>query len=59
MRRVPASKRQTLEIRVEVFNLLNTVQFGQPAGVLGAANFGSINTTFDGRVTQLALKFSF
>jgi hypothetical protein len=59
LRRVPLPAGQALEIRIEVFNLLNNVQFGQPAGTLGAANFGSINTAFDPRVIQLALKFHF
>ena len=45
MRRVPAALGgQAIEVRAEIFNLLNTAQFGAPAAVLGAANFGTITT---------------
>jgi hypothetical protein len=50
---------RALEVRAEVFNLLNAPPFGQPAGVLGAANFGSITSASDPRVLQLALKVAF
>ncbi len=59
MRRVPLGGPRTLEVRVEVFNLLNTPPLGAPAGVLGAANFGTITTAGDPRVIQLALKVAF
>jgi hypothetical protein len=48
-----------IEVRAEVFNLLNTPNFGTPNAVLGAANFGTITAAFDPRVGQLALKFVF
>jgi hypothetical protein len=60
MRRVPlTTSGKAVEVRAEIFNLLNTAQFGAPAAVLGAANFGTITTAFDPRVVQLALKFLF
>jgi hypothetical protein len=59
MRRVHVGSRQAIELRVEVFNLLNTPNLGAPNAVLGAANFGTITTAFDPRVVQVALKFSF
>jgi hypothetical protein len=59
MRRVHVGSRQAVELRVEVFNLLNTPNLGAPNAVLGAANFGTITTAFDPRVVQVALKFSF
>ena len=59
MRRVPAAHRASLEFRLEVFNLLNTVQWGAPGAVLGSANFGTIATALDPRVVQVALKFLF
>jgi len=59
MRRVPVGATRDVEARVEIFNLLNTAQFGQPVGVRGAANFGTIIAAFDPRVVQLALKFHF
>jgi len=59
MRRVPVRAGTWFELRAEVFNLLNTPNFGTPNTVLGAANFGTITTAFDPRVVQLALKFIF
>jgi len=59
MRRVPVGRERAVELRVEVFNLLNTVNFGAPAATAGAANFGTITTALDPRVAQLALKFLF
>jgi hypothetical protein len=59
IRRIPVGARQAIEARVEIFNLLNTVNLGAPAAVLGAANFGSINSALDPRVVQLAVKFVF
>ena len=59
MRRVPAGAQHAIELRAEVFNLLNTPPLGAPAAVLGAANFGTITTAGDPRVVQLALKFLF
>jgi Carboxypeptidase regulatory-like domain len=59
IRRVPMRARQTLEVRAEVFNLLNTAPLGAPAAVLGAANFGTITSAGDPRVVQLALKLLF
>ena len=59
MRRIPVGPSQAIELRAEVFNLLNTVNLGAPAAVQGAAGFGTITTAFDPRVVQLALKVVF
>ena len=59
IRRVPVRASLSLEIRGEVFNLLNTANLGTPNAVFGAANFGTITTAFDPRVAQLALKLIF
>jgi len=56
---VAVGRDRALDLRAEVFNLLNTVNFGAPAALLGAANFGTITTALDPRVVQLAVKFSF
>jgi len=53
------TSRQRLQLRVEAFNLLNQPRFGQPVGTFGAANFGQITTSEDGRIIQLAVKYSF
>jgi hypothetical protein len=58
-RRMQVGSTQAIEVRAEVFNLLNTPPLGAPAAVLGAANFGTITTAGDPRVVQLALKFVF
>ena len=59
MRLVRVGGDRAIELRAEVFNLLNTVNFGAPAAMLGAANFGTITSALDPRVVQLAVKFSF
>ena len=59
MRRVGIGAARALELRVEVFNLLNTVNFGAPAAQLGPASFGTITTALDPRVVQLAAKVWF
>jgi hypothetical protein len=59
MRQVPLGGTRALELRGEVFNLLNTANFGPPAAALGAANFGTITSALDPRVVQLAVKFLF
>jgi outer membrane receptor protein involved in Fe transport len=59
MRRVPVRGGTSLELRAEIFNLLNTVNLGAPNAVAGAANFGTITTALDPRVAQFAVKFLF
>ena len=59
MRLVRVGGSRLIELRAEVFNLLNTVNYGAPATMLGAANFGTITSALDPRVVQLAVKFSF
>ena len=59
MRRVGVTREQSIELRLEVFNLLNTTNFGAPAAQFGPASFGTITTALDPRVVQLAAKFWF
>jgi hypothetical protein len=59
MRLVRVRGNQVIELRAEVFNLLNTVNYGAPAAMLGAANFGTITSALDPGVVQLAVKYSF
>jgi hypothetical protein len=59
MRRVSMGSRSAIELRFEVFNLLNTANFGAPAAQLGPASFGTITTALDPRVVQLAAKLWF
>jgi hypothetical protein len=58
LRRIPKG-RKTVELRAEVFNLLNTPNFGAPAAVAGVAGFGTITSALDPRVAQLAVKLVF
>jgi hypothetical protein len=58
-RRVPFGGSRAIELRAEVFNLLNTPNFANPNAVVGAANFGTITSALDPRVAQLAIKFLF
>ena len=59
MRNVRFGGERALELRLEVFNLLNTANFGAPAAQLGPASFGTITTALDPRVLQLVAKFWF
>jgi hypothetical protein len=59
MRLLPAGRGRAIELRAEVYNLLNSVNFGAPAGLFGAAAFGTITSALDPRVVQLAVKFNF
>jgi outer membrane receptor protein involved in Fe transport len=47
------------EFRAEAFNLLNRVNFRAPNGNRSAAAYGTITTTYDPRIVQFGLKFSF
>jgi len=59
MRKLPLGASRALEVRAEIFNLLNTVNLGAPGATAGTAAFGTITSAFDPRVVQLALKFVF
>jgi hypothetical protein len=59
IRRVAVGAGASLEVRAEVFNVLNTPNLGAPNAVAGAANFGTITTALDPRVGQLAVKLIF
>jgi len=48
-----------LEFRGEFFNLLNRVNFRAPNGNRSSGAFGTITSTYDPRVIQLAMKASF
>ncbi|HEX2452892.1 MAG TPA: carboxypeptidase regulatory-like domain-containing protein [Vicinamibacterales bacterium] len=48
-----------VQVRIEAFNLFNQTRFGQPGNQISTANFGRIITSDDGRIMQLALKYSF
>ena len=54
------NEQRSLEFRWEVFNALNTPQFGIPVHDVGNSSFGQITSLAgDPRVMQFALKFTF
>jgi hypothetical protein len=50
---------QRLEFRAEVFNVTNSVRKGNPTVALNSNTFGQINSSFDARIMQFALKYIF
>jgi hypothetical protein len=51
---------RTIEVRAEVFNLFNTVNWANPNVILGSATAGRItDTAGDPRIMQFALKYAF
>jgi hypothetical protein len=51
---------QTLELRVEAFNLLNNFNWGNPVTNFNAGTFGRITTAAgDQRIMQFAVKYGF
>jgi len=59
MKRTRIGENKILEFRSEFFNIFNHVNFGNPNGNIGSANFGRITTTREPRLIQFALKFHF
>jgi hypothetical protein len=59
MRRVSIGRDRAVEVRAEIFNLLDTVNLGAPAATQGASNFGTIISALDPRVVQIAVKYLF
>ena len=56
---VALPRQQGIQLRVEAFNLWNQTQFRQPGNVIGTPTFGQITTAEDGRIVQVAVKYSF
>ena len=51
--------RHRVQARIEAFNVWNQARFRNPSGTFGTAPFGQITAAEDGRIIQLALKYSF
>jgi hypothetical protein len=54
-----AGGERQLQLRAEVFNLLNRVRLDLPVSLLNSSNFGVITSAGDPRIVQLALKYVF
>jgi hypothetical protein len=59
-RKVTMGSRVTAEFRAEIFNLLNTVNFGMPENNFDSSDFGTITSTVGGpRVSQFGVRIVF
>jgi hypothetical protein len=50
---------QSMQVRWEVFNLINHVNFNAPIAALNSSSFGQIQTAGDPRIMQFAVKFTY
>jgi hypothetical protein len=54
------SEKSSMQVRLDVFNVLNRANFNNPNGNLGSGRtFGTINSAGAGRIMQLALRLEF
>ncbi len=58
-RRFDVANGRGLQVRWEIFNFVNHVNYGAPNTALNSTNFGRITTTGDPRIMQFAFKFEF
>ena len=58
-RSIPVAEGRTLQVRWEVFNVINHVNFSAPTSSLNSSNFGKITSAGDPRIMQFAIKFDF
>ena len=59
MKNVPSAATARFQVRVEIFNVFNQVNYGNPNASFGAANFGSITSAGSMRQFQLGGKLLF
>jgi hypothetical protein len=50
---------QQVQLRLEAFNIFDSIRFGQPGNTIGTPTFGVITTAEDGRIVQLGIKYAF
>ena len=56
---IPLGGRARVQVRADVFNLFNNVNFGNPNAVFGSANFGRISAAGAMRQVQLGARVLF
>jgi hypothetical protein len=56
---VPVGGTARLQVRVEIYNIFNQVNYGNPNASFGAANFGTITSAGSMRQFQLGGKLLF
>ncbi len=59
MKNVPLGGDARVQIRVEIFNLFNNVNYGNPGASFGASSFGRITSAGAMRQVQLGAKILF
>jgi hypothetical protein len=57
VRRIGLPGDQSLELRVEAFNLFDQARYGNPGLSIGTPTFGQITSADDGRIVQLGVKW--
>jgi hypothetical protein len=56
---IPFGDRTRLDVRAEIYNLLNRVNFNAPGSTLGSPDFGVISSARPARTIQLGARLSF
>jgi len=56
---IPLGGTAQLQVRAEIFNAFNTVNYGNPGSTFGAASFGRISSAGSMRQVQLGARLSF
>ena len=59
MKNIPVGGHVQFQIRAEIFNAFNTVNYNNPNGVFGSAAFGRISAAQNMRQVQLGGKLIF
>ena len=59
MKNITTGGRSRIQLRAEIFNLFNQVNWGTPGTTFGAANFGTIASADSMRRAELGVKFLF
>jgi hypothetical protein len=58
-RRFQIREQQALDVRIEAFNVRNSFRPTNPSTAISGATFGQICNSFDPRLMEFALKYTF